>query len=70
LHKRAADWGTDEVNRALVEAWHALRQRVSNPAAPLLQVRRHAAGRAVQQAYAQLVRGDVDPALGHVLSLA
>lgn len=70
VSKRSKEWGGDALNRRLVESWHAFRQRVGDPAQPLLQVQRHAGGEAVRQAYARMARGEVDPAAGHVMSLA
>jgi hypothetical protein len=52
-----------------VEAWHAFRAVVGNPARPWLRVQRHEGPQAVQSAYAQLLSGQSDPASGHILSL-
>jgi hypothetical protein len=70
IKKRSADWGTAEFNRRLVDAWHAFRARVADPAAPWLVVQHHAGPVAVQAAHALVLAGRGDPRLGHVLTLA
>lgn len=67
--KRQQEWGSDALNQRLVEAWHAFRARVGDPASPWLRVQRHEGNEAALRAYRRLAAGDVDPALGHVLSL-
>jgi hypothetical protein len=70
VRKRSADWGGAELNRRLAEAWHAYRARATDPAAPWLVVQRHVGPEAVRAAHLQVLRGQGDPRLGHLLSLA
>lgn len=67
--KRAKDWGGKELGQRLLQDWHAFRARVSDAAQPWLRVKTHQGGDASLQAYQRMVRGDTDPATGHMLSL-
>lgn len=67
--KRTQDWGAEELNRRLVEAWHAFRSRVGDAQAPWLRVRRHEGAEAALRAWQRIAAGDVDPAVGDVVSL-
>ena len=70
VKKRSAEWGGAELNRRMVEAWHAFRARVADPAAPWIVVQQHRGADAVAAAYADVLGGRGDPRLGHMLSLA
>jgi hypothetical protein len=67
VDKRRAEWGGEELQRRLGEAWHAFRQRVTNPAAPWLVVRRHVGEGAFAQAHAVVLAGSGDARDGHVI---
>ncbi|MEN9629940.1 MAG: hypothetical protein RJA10_3168 [Pseudomonadota bacterium] len=70
VKKRNADWGPAEFGQRLVAAWHAFRGQVGSAASPWLVVQRHEGPQAVQDAHAQVLGGQGDPRLGHMLSLA
>lgn len=70
VKKRAADWGAAELNRRLVAAWQAFRTQVSTDQPPWLQVHRHAGAQAMQALHAQVLAGQGDPRIGHVISLS
>lgn len=70
VRKRQADWGGQALQQRLVTAWHALRERVADRAAPWLVVQHHAGGAAAQAVHAQMLAGRSDPRTGHVLTLA
>ncbi|MDB5857977.1 MAG: hypothetical protein JWQ76_1666 [Ramlibacter sp.] len=69
VKKRQQDWGAPELNRRLVEAWHAFRARVADPARPWLRVQRHDGPAAALRAYRRVAAGDTEPLLGHILTL-
>jgi hypothetical protein len=70
VKKRNADWGGAELNRRLVEGWLAFSSAATGGHPPWLQVVEHRGAEAVQAAYAQILAGQGDPRLGHVLTLA
>jgi Protein of unknown function (DUF2855) len=64
LEKRTADWGSEELNRRIAEAWRPY----VNWARGWLQVE-HGSGREdIERIYLELLDGKSDPAIGHVLS--
>lgn len=69
IKKRNTDWGAAGLGQRLVQAWQAFAAKASNPAAPWLTVARHQGPQAVQAAYAEVLAGRGDPALGHVMTL-
>lgn len=70
VKKRNAEWGSAEFGSRLLAAWHGFRAQVSDPDAPWLVVQRHEGRRAVQDAHGQVLGGQGNPRLGHMLSLA
>ncbi|MFC5496163.1 DUF2855 family protein [Caenimonas terrae] len=70
VKKRQGDWGAAELGRRLAQDWQRLLARVGNPDAPWLAAVHHDGAAAVQAAYAQVLAGQGDPALGHILSLS
>lgn len=68
--KRAADWGSAVLQERLVTAWHALRLRATDAAAPWLTVQGHRGPQAVAAAHTLVLSGRGDPRVGHMLSLA
>ena len=70
VKKRQQDWGAALLNQRLVDAWHAFRAHVADPARPWLRVQRHEGAAASLRAYQRLVAGDSEPSAGHILTLA
>ncbi len=69
VKKRATDWGPAELNQRLVTAWHAFREKVGDSRQPWLLVQQHRGAADVQRAHADVLAGQGDPRLGHMLSL-
>ncbi|MBI5276359.1 MAG: DUF2855 family protein [Burkholderiales bacterium] len=67
--KRQADWGPAVLGQRLVQAWHAFRQRVCDPAKPWLRVQRHDGAEAALAAYREVLAGRGDPQAGHIVSI-
>lgn len=65
VKKRQADWGAAEFGQRVVKAWHGFRQGLG----PWLRIERHAGPQAAQRAYERMAAGDMDPTLGHVLTM-
>ncbi|MGD0453876.1 MAG: DUF2855 family protein [Solirubrobacteraceae bacterium] len=63
--KRAADWGADELQRRMADAWHPY---VAWACSWLEVIHGHGPD-ALQSAYLDLLDGRIDPATAHVLSL-
>ena len=70
VKKRSADWGPAEFGRRLVSDWHAFGARVAQPGSVWLQVQQQRGDAAVQQAYADVLAGNGDPRVGHMLGFA
>ena len=70
VKKRREDWGGPELERRLVEAWHAFRAHAADPARPWLRVQRHDGAEAAQRAYQRIAAGDTEPITGHILTFA
>lgn len=68
--KRRSDWGEEVFEQRLAQAWHEFSAHLlhANPPWLLPQMRRGAV--AVQAAYAELLKGQLDPRAGLMLSLA
>ncbi len=69
IKKRQADWGGGVLGQRLVQAWKGFVGKVSDPAAPWLEVRQHRGPAAVALTYEVVLAGRGDPQLGHLLSL-
>jgi len=69
IKKRAAEWGGEGLGQRLVAAWKSFSARVSDPGSPWLVVEQHRGPEAVQAAYTQVLGGQGDPRVGHVLSM-
>lgn len=65
ITKRAADWGSDTLERRMADAWRPYVQWTSG----WLQVIHGVGPEALQSAYLDLLDGRIDPARAHVLSL-
>ncbi len=69
ISKRRADWGGDGLTTRLVQSWRGLVAKVTDPAAPWLQVQQHRGAAALARVYQQVLAGRADPRQGHILSL-
>ncbi|MBP6852116.1 MAG: DUF2855 family protein [Rhodoferax sp.] len=69
IAKRHAEWGGAVLEQRLVEDWRLFRALVSDPVQPWLQVQQHTGPQAVRAAYQQVLAGQGDPRVGHVLTL-
>jgi len=67
--KRQADWGAAELGRRLVDAWRTFSSAATAGPLPWLRVETHHGPEAVAAAYAQVLAGQSDPRVGHMLSL-
>jgi NADPH:quinone reductase-like Zn-dependent oxidoreductase len=65
ITKRAADWGSDALERRMADAWRPYVQWTGG----WLRVVHGAGPEALQSAYLELLDGRIDPASAHVLSL-
>ena len=64
--KRARDWGREGLEQRIAESWHPYVQWTGD----WLQVEHGRGAEAVERAYLDLLDGRIDPAKGHVLTLA
>jgi hypothetical protein len=69
IRKRNADWGHAVVNQKFNDAQLAFIRRVSDAAAPWMQLREHRGFEAAQTLVDDLHAGRIDPQLGHVVVL-
>lgn len=69
IKKRSADWGARALHQRLVQSWEQFIAAVSNARQPWLRVETHQGPTAVQAAFQQVLAGQGDPRIGHVLSL-
>ena len=69
IKKRSADWGARAFQQRLVQSWEQFIAAVSNARQPWLRVEAHQGPAAVQAAFQQVLAGQGDPRIGHVLSL-
>jgi Protein of unknown function (DUF2855) len=69
IKKRYADWGAPAFGQTLVKAWNSFCATVSKPQAPWMTVQHHAGPAAAQAAYAQVLAGQGDARVGHIVSL-
>ena len=70
IKKRAAQWGAQEFGKRMVQAWFAFTKVACDPAKPWITVAHHFGPDAVTAAYAQVLKGQGDPRVGHMLSLS
>ncbi len=70
IKKRHADWGAEQLGMRLQQGWQSFIVQVFNAQSPWLCVQRHQGPQQTQQAYAQVLAGQGDPRVGHVLSMA
>jgi hypothetical protein len=66
--KRQGDWGGAELQRRMLADWNAFLARAREGDPPRLRIERHAGMAAADKAYAELLSGRADPAVGHVLA--
>lgn len=69
IKKRHADWGAEAFEQRLTQAWSDFLTRVTTARPPWLGVQRHLGPAAVQAAYRQVLQGQGDARIGHILSL-
>ncbi len=69
IKKRHTDWGAQVFGKTLITAWHSFCATVTNAQAPWMTVQHHTGPAAAQAAYAQVLAGQGDARLGHILSL-
>ncbi|MEP7296591.1 MAG: DUF2855 family protein [Burkholderiales bacterium] len=70
VKKRNADWGPAGLQQRMASAWSAFMLPVSAAESPWLRVVRDEGEAAVESTYAALLAGTINPAEGHVLSVA
>ena len=70
IKKRATEWGPQEFGKRMVQAWFAFTKVACDPAKPWITVAHHTGADAVTTAYAQVLKGQGDPRVGHILSLS
>ncbi|RYX96441.1 MAG: DUF2855 family protein [Comamonadaceae bacterium] len=69
IKKRVGEWGGAEFGKRLVMAWRAFTGKVTQENSPWLTVQRHHGRDAVATVYSQVLAGQGDPRVGHILSL-
>ena len=70
IKKRASEWGAQEFGKRMVQAWFAFTKVACDPVKPWITVAHHVGAPAVTAAYAQVLKGQGDPRVGHMLSLS
>lgn len=68
VDKRTAEWGLPELTERMVAAWHAFRVKVTGTPA-WLEVEEHRGPEALEQAYATVLSGRIDPRIGRVIRM-
>jgi hypothetical protein len=66
LRKRAKDWGREELNERVADAWHPYVEWTRG----WLEVKHDGGPEAIERVYLETLDGKSDPAVGHVLSPA
>ena len=69
IKKRSQEWGPELLGQRLLVAWQAFIATVASSPQPWLTVQQHHGAPAVQAAYVQVLAGQGDPRVGHMLSL-
>ena len=69
IKKRSTDWGAAGLRDRLSAAWQAFTQTVSQPHAPWLLAQQTSGAAAVQTVYQQVLSGQGDPRVGHILKM-
>ena len=69
VKKRNQDWGAPELGRRMVVAWQAFTERATNPAKPWMTVQHQQGQAALEAAYAAMLSGRSDPAVGQTFTL-
>jgi len=70
VKKRNADWGPAALQQRVASAWSDFMQLVTASRNPWLRVVRGRGEAAVESTYATLLAGSINPAEGHVMSVA
>ncbi len=69
IKKRHVDWGAPVLGQRLVAGWQQFLSTVRTSEPPWVVVHRHVGAAAALAAYGQVLAGQGDPQVGHVLSL-
>ncbi|MDI1341077.1 DUF2855 family protein [Polaromonas sp.] len=69
IKKRSADWSAEGLGQRLVQAWQTFSQRVTQAPSPWLVTQHHQGADAVATAYQQVLAGQGNPRIGHILTL-
>ncbi len=69
IKKRSTEWGAPVLGQRLVQSWQQFLAAVNQTGTPWVQVQRHQGQLAVEAAFAQVLAGQGDPRVGHILSL-
>ncbi|MCF8149872.1 MAG: DUF2855 family protein [Burkholderiaceae bacterium] len=70
IKKRSTEWGAERLEQKLLQAWHGFIVKACDATSPWLVFRHHRGPEAAKVAYLEVLSGNTDPRLGHVLSLA
>jgi hypothetical protein len=70
VKKRHAEWGATVMGQRLVAGWQDFLAHATGQPSAWLVPQHHDGAAAVQAAYAQVLAGQGDPAVGHILSLS
>ena len=68
--KRIGEWGYAALMERMVADWKTFSRQVTSSPAPWLTIEHHRGPAAVQAIFAQVLAGQGDPRVGHMLSLA
>ena len=69
IKKRSTEWGAPVLGQRLVQSWQQFLAAVNQAGTPWVQVQRHQGQLAVEAAFAQVLAGQGNPRVGHILSL-
>jgi Protein of unknown function (DUF2855) len=69
IKKRHTDWGAQVFGTTLITAWHSFCAKVTNAQTPWMTVQHHAGHTAAQAAYVQVLAGQGDARVGHMVSM-
>ncbi len=69
IKKRSAEWGAAVLGQRLVQSWQQFIAAVSQAGTPWVKVQRHQGPAAVEAAFQQVLAGQGDARVGHILSL-
>ncbi len=70
IKKRSTEWGAERLEQKLLQAWHGFIGKACDATSPWLVFKHHYGPEAAKAAYLEVLSGNADPRLGHLLSLA